>query len=612
MEFYIKEIIATGSGKTTSSVTFKPGVNIICGASDTGKSAILKSIKFLMGGKKTFGKKKNGYDTFSIILQTLQGTITISRNVGKNTLSVESNVKGIVAGEYDANYDSKKGNSRPVIQSLWLQLIGINKEVQVLYNKDGVRKRLTMLRILRSFYLNEEDIDEKNSIITPEKQQSEKVYFLSSLLYLLIGDDFSEHNEHESDKISAAKKTAITNFAHHRIADWSKQRAQIEEILLPLKNINIEKEMEIAVDQLSEVESMLNDTLSSLSEIVNEINENQDIAAEQSLVLNRYRTLKSQYSSDIKRLTFIVEGEKIKGLESKTIPCPYCATPVKIKHDVNYTEAAKSELARIIVQMQGLENSERYVTEQLAEINKSIQNLNKKRDELQTLVSNKLKPESRNLKEKIQQYKSYIELQNTYNLIQTLSKDLEEAIVTETQPDDTVYDQTVYKPRDKFPANFAIDMAAYADSIFTACHYSGFNTAGFDMARFDLLVNGDLKADGHGKGYYSFINTVNGLALRQYFIDKAKYNPGLFIVDTPLHGFDEGVSEHDKESMKFNLFQYFIEHCDEGQTIIVENKRNLPNIDFEGKGIRIIDFTHDNYVSEFSESRYGFLIDARE
>lgn len=67
---------------------------------------------------------------------------------------------------------------------------------------------------------------------------------------------------------------------------------------------------------------MLNDTLSSLSEIVNEINENQDIAAEQSLVLNRYRTLKSQYSSDIKRLTFIVEGEKIKGLESKNIPCP--------------------------------------------------------------------------------------------------------------------------------------------------------------------------------------------------------------------------------------------------------------------------------------------------
>lgn len=612
MEFYIKEVIASGPSKTTSRVSFKPGLNIICGASDTGKSAILKSIKFIMGGEKPFGKKQNGYDTFSLILQTLQGTITISRKIGRNTLSVESTVKGIASGEYDAKYDSKKGNSRPVIQSLWLQLIGINKEVQVLYNKDGVRKRLTMLRILRSFYLNEEDIDEKSSIITPEKQQSEKVYFLSSLLYLLIGDDFSEHNEHDSDKISTAKKTAITDFAHHRIAEWSKQRAQIEEILLPLKNINIENELEITVEQLSEVESMLDGTLASLSEIVNEINESQDIAAEQSLVLNRYRSLKSQYSSDIKRLTFIVEGERIKGSEPKIIPCPYCSTPVKIKHNVNYTEAAKNELARIIIQMQGLEKSEGYVVEQLTKTNQHIQDLNNKRNELQTLVANKLKPKSQDLKEKIQQYKSYIELQNTYTLIQTHSKDLEEAIVAETQPDDSVNNQTLYKPRDKFPEDFPLDMAAYADSIFTACHYRGFNTAGFDMTRFDLLVNGDLKSDGHGKGYYSFINTVNGLALRQYFIEKAKYNPGLFIVDTPLHGFDEGVSENDKESMKFHLFQYFIDNCNEGQTIIVENKRNLPNIDFEGKGIRIIDFTHDNYVSEFSESRYGFLIDARE
>ncbi|WP_031420048.1 hypothetical protein [Lachnoclostridium phytofermentans] len=132
------------------------------------------------------------------------------------------------------------------------------------------------------------------------------------------------------------------------------------------------------------------------------------------------------------------------------------------------------------------------------------------------------------------------------------------------------------------------------------------------MGKFDLLVNGDFKSDSHGKGYHSFINTVAGLSLRQYFIEKSKYNPGLFIVDTPLHGFDEGVTEDDKESMKFNLFQYFINHCDVGQTIIVENKRNLPKIDFESAGIRIIDFTHDNYVSEFKDSRYGFLLDARE
>lgn len=71
--------------------------------------------------------------------------------------------------------------------------------------------------------------------------------------------------------------------------------------------------------------------------------------------------------------------------------------------------------------------------------------------------------------------------QNTYNLIQTISKDLEEAIVIETQLKTNADEQSIYKPREKFPTNFAMDMVAYADSIFTACHYRGFNTAGFDM-----------------------------------------------------------------------------------------------------------------------------------
>ncbi|WP_029502437.1 AAA family ATPase [Lachnoclostridium phytofermentans] len=612
MEFYIKEIIASGIDKTTSRVSLNPGLNIICGASDTGKSAILKSIKFLMGGTKPFGKKKNGYDTFTVTLQTLQGAISLTRKVGKNVISVNSEVKGISSGDYDVKFDTTKGNSRPVIQSLWLKLLGINQDVQVLYNKDGVRKHLTMLRILRSFYLNEDDIDDPHSIITPEKQNSEKVYFLSSLLYLITGNDFSEHNEQDSDKISAAKRGAIKDFAHNRIVEWSQQREILEETLHSLDEINVEEEIDKAIDRLNEVEGSLNNALTELSAIVSAITECQDKASEHSLILNRYQALKTQYSSDIKRLTFIAEGEKIRANMPKTENCPYCATPIKRMPSINYTESAKKELSRIIVQMQGLEKSEAHINAELSDIKEQIHNLETKRSDLQGLIADKLNPETTSLKEKIRQYRQYIELQKSYSLIQEFSKKLEDAVVLETEKKDSDTLKSVYKPREHFPDNFAIDMANYANEIFTECHYRGFNTAGFDMGKFDLLVNGDFKSDSHGKGYHSFINTVAGLSLRQYFIEKSKYNPGLFIVDTPLHGFDEGVTEDDKESMKFNLFQYFINHCDVGQTIIVENKRNLPKIDFESAGIRIIDFTHDNYVSEFKDSRYGFLLDARE
>ncbi|WP_031420054.1 hypothetical protein [Lachnoclostridium phytofermentans] len=127
---------------------------------------------------------------------------------------------------------------------------------------------------------------------------------------MITGNDFSEHNEQDSDKISAAKRGAIKDFAHNRIVEWSQQREILEETLHSLDEINVEEEIDKAIDRLNEVEGSLNNALTELSAIVSAITECQDKASEHSLILNRYQALKTQYSSDIKRLTFIAEGEK--------------------------------------------------------------------------------------------------------------------------------------------------------------------------------------------------------------------------------------------------------------------------------------------------------------
>lgn len=68
-----------------------------------------------------------------------------------------------------------------------------------------------MPSILRSFYLNENYIDHHNSIILPNSSPASILSFLSGLLYLILGNDFSEVNSKDSHKISAAKKSAIIN-----------------------------------------------------------------------------------------------------------------------------------------------------------------------------------------------------------------------------------------------------------------------------------------------------------------------------------------------------------------------------------------------------------------
>ena len=151
-------------------------------------------------------------------------------------------------------------------------------------------------------------------------------------------------------------------------------------------------------------------------------------------------------------------------------------------------------------------------------------------------------------------------------------------------------------------------MSKYAYDILLEAQYRNLNTADFPLGSFDLVINGEKKSDAHGKGYYAFINTVAGLTLRQYLINKATYCPKIFLVDTPLHGFDEGTTEQDQRSMQNGIFNYFINHASEGQIIVMENEKNMPDIDFEALGINIVEFTNGIFKSKYKNTRNGFLI----
>ena len=71
---------------------------------------------------------------------------------------------------------------------------------------------------------------------------------------------------------------------------------------------------------------------------------------------------------------------------------------------------------------------------------------------------------------------------------------------------------------------------------------------------------------------------------RKYFANKAKYNPELLIVDTPLLGLDQGVDDVAPESMRTASFNYFNHNQHEGQLIVVENLETIPNLDYESAG----------------------------
>lgn len=97
-DFYIKSVTAKGSGKKDSTVDLRPGLNIIRGRSNTGKTVIIKCIDFCFGSKLKPFDDSFGYTTIEMKLHTGKGDITISRSLGKNQVDVVTDVPGFESG----------------------------------------------------------------------------------------------------------------------------------------------------------------------------------------------------------------------------------------------------------------------------------------------------------------------------------------------------------------------------------------------------------------------------------------------------------------------------------------------------------------------------------
>ena len=95
------------------------------------------------------------------------------------------------------------------------------------------------------------------------------------------------------------------------------------------------------------------------------------------------------------------------------------------------------------------------------------------------------------------------------------------------------------------------------------------------------------------------------MLLRKYLAANVKFDPHVFVVDTPLHGFDDGVDDKMPNSMKAGLYRYFMNHQDEGQLIIIENLDHMPSLDYEQHGVVMEPFGKGLLLN----TRYGFLND---
>ncbi len=605
--FYIKKVIAKSAEKGDACVTFGKGLNIIQGRSDSGKTCVANCIDFVFGGsvERPFTETAN-YDGVTVIVapNDYEGELTLSRTVGRNQVDVSSTVSGIDSGVYDVNY--RKGAKNPPLNDVWLKLIGIQQETMIVKNVRFEKKRLTWRNLLRVFYLDEGRVDDIDSIVEPKHRYMENTLFLSALLYLIKGRTFTETDAQEKKEIKKARRKAVTDYVNEKMQIAASRKEQLEMDLRIFDGADVEAQMTLATTALLETQKKIERALAESQKLLASILDAEERAAECDVLINRYHRLRDQYKADIQRLSLIVEGEEAyKDVPESTV-CPYCESPLTPRKRMSYIASSKVEIERMMAQLTGLSETEKDVKDKRDEIQKELDELKQQRDALELKIKAELRPLETEQINTVNAYKTYLRITSEIALIETYADDFSHDLTAleNESSDDTKIE---YHPKDYFGDDFATTMSEYADSILKECNYSGLLKAHFNFSTFDIEVNGEDKGTSHGKGYRAYLNTVMIMMLRKYLAKNAKFDPHLFIIDTPLHGFDEGVDEAMPDSMRSGLYRYFINHQDEGQLIIIENLDHIPHLDYEKHGAVVITFGK----GLIPNTRYGFLNDVK-
>ena len=297
-------------------------------------------------------------------------------------------------------------------------------------------------------------------------------------------------------------------------------------------------------------------------------------------------------------MDFISKGQKAVEAIPTSKVCPFCGGDLHFKEDDGYPEAIDAEIKRIASELTVIVATEKNVRAEQQGIKSEMDKVQSRLNEI-TDSLNKKNTRIQKYRVDLQKYRDYTSLQNGIDFANDQLAMLGEKRVATQKKKKT---PPHYHAKKEFEEYVGTAFNEILNKILKECNYRG-GYASWDFKTFNVLMDGISKSEDQGKGYRSFLNSVTGLMLYEYFNRNEVFiRPGFLMMDTPLLGLDVD-EEIGGESVKKGLYQYFLNHSGNGQVIIVDNINMLPDIDFEAEGINIVTY----YKDEKNGHEYGFL-----
>ena len=589
-----------------STVTFKPGLNVIYGPSNTGKTWILKTLDYALGSdpEKMPITEQMGYTHVRLTINTDRGIVQLTRPIGTghNTLEVSSTNPRINVTQCKARSRTK---TLPSVADVLLRLIGFDypEDYKLLASTDLKTQVFSWRTFWHLLFANEGRVgSEKSVFLNPDSRSPLPTQ--TALTTLFEGTNYAQYAAEENIGARKLKTKTIIEYLRPQPAQIDARIQSIEKILAATSEEQLVAKINEFSIEAQAVSQQLDQYTARSQQLIQEIGMVNASLAEIQMLRSQYQDLGTSYRAKIERLEFIEAGHKLTDQHPAAANCPVCGQVVPEDAQERFTPTTQVEKRVLVQRLAGLEDTLAGLAKEEQPLLEQQAALRQKATSVADFIAKQLQPRFSELKQQIADYKATIELKTEREQLLERKKDIEDEI---REKEAIKFDKPDLGVERILPKEFWEIFSNYLLDTLGAFAYPNLNEAYLSKETFDAVVNKKLKKD-QGHGYRSLIDTGMLMSLRNYFASEhSKHNPSMLIIDKPLVGLDD-PQENPELNIYYDkiteaVYEYFTLYQDKGQIIIVDNPKTMADISvIEGKA-NIIRFT-----KKTNEGRYGFLV----
>lgn len=614
----IDQLMFTGPERKPVSIQFRSGVNIIWGASNTGKSFVRKSIDYVLGGElPTLPPEGKSMDNYVLWL-TLSGgqKVTLRASaLGGDIYKAAGHLQVVNEGSPEYEVFSRKHVGSPNVSRFLLSSVGY-RNAQLLKNERAEKAPFSLRVVMRYLLIDETRmIDEKSLLLAHSTTVTSEDKGL--LKFLLTGVDGSSVAQVRSgDQLKAAKEGQIELLS--QMAEQLRKGIDdtVETTTIVDALAAAEREKADLLDVVEERQNSLDALALEERTLSNDVQAYQGRVAELNALKVRFDELARVYASDLDRLEGLEEGGFLLQ-RFATINCPLCgATPEHQKHDhglggiEEQRHAVELEIEKIRAEARDLAAALADANAEIADIERLIVET---RDRLQEArltrvyaAQNEVSARSIFLSASARCEKLESDLDNRRRV-----SELELRIVRirantmQSRQRAEVIDVNLDLSNSE-----AHELSTTLKQVLKAWNYPGAEAVHFSRSDQDIVVDGKRRRD-NGAGVRALLHAAFKVSVLVYCIEKGRPHPGFVILDSPLFAyrpaeekrFDDITSDElelRKADVATHFYRYLHSMADKAQFIVIENHKSDQDV--------VTPYTNYQFTKNSSIGRAGLFV----